>query len=738
MNGSRLFGDWSSAQSVLAVPAIEDHSLYYLFTVAKEAEAHGLTYSVLDITKDNGMGAITLKNIPLLSPSTEQLCAIKHCNGRDIWVISHQWNTNAYYAYLVTPQGISTTPVISYSGRSAAPGVLNAIALMKGSPDGRKIAVSFNLNGADVSDFDNATGKISNSIDLQVPDNYYSKTYGVEFSPNSKLLYVTYYVISDILYQYDVSAGTAGAIVASKAKIAEINNPSQTFATIQTGPDGKLYMANAGGKYLSVISNPDVKGKGCNFKWEAIELIGYSSFGLPASIQTTIEPPFTITGECSEQKLAFEYELPPNVNSIKWDFGDPTTGAANYSTGSKALHEFSNEGSYDVKLIRFTNCGNDTTKRRVFAGKFSFTLGKDTSLCSNSGYTLEPEQTGNYKYLWHDNSANRTFTAEKTEMIWVELTNVENGCKARDTINVIINSIPEFSLGNDIKTCESEIELASNVPGATFVWSTGGTEQTHTFSQTGVYWLQVNSGQCFYRDTIGITFYEPPKVDLGPDTTLCDGSVLMLLAGNELSTIKWNNGSSAMQLKVSSPGQYFVEVSNNACSTRDTTNIKYLSPPSFTLGADKSICNGESTLLSSGLNDNYGFLWNDGSTAKTKSATQAGVYTLSVYNNCGTTEDAVYVNVTSCGLYVPNAFTPDNDGHNDRFKVSRTDRLLWFHMQIFNRWGQKVFESSDQDTGWDGTLSGQKCDAGSYNFLIQYKGNEKEPVMLKGSFVLIR
>jgi gliding motility-associated-like protein len=89
-------------------------------------------------------------------------------------------------------------------------------------------------------------------------------------------------------------------------------------------------------------------------------------------------------------------------------------------------------------------------------------------------------------------------------------------------------------------------------------------------------------------------------------------------------------------------------------------------------------------------------------------------------------------------LAVPNAFTPDGDGKNDVFMISKTTPLSSFVMQVFNRWGQKVFETHDQSQGWDGTRRGKTCDTGHYAYLIQYRGEDGATVILKGMVAVIR
>lgn len=148
LNGAGMYGSWAAFQTYLTVRAIHDTTLYYLFTIDMHSVAGesyssaDVWYSIIDMKADNGLGAVTTKNVPLLSNSTTQLCAVRHCNERDIWIIAHEWNSDAYNAFLITPAGVSASPVVSRTGRQATAdshGTLNLSGYMKASPDGKKL-----------------------------------------------------------------------------------------------------------------------------------------------------------------------------------------------------------------------------------------------------------------------------------------------------------------------------------------------------------------------------------------------------------------------------------------------------------------------------------------------------------------------------------------------------------------------------------------------------------------------
>src|SRR5215203_2372333 len=367
-NGTGLYGSITSTQSAIIVPFIGDPARYYVFTVDGLSGPRGLTYSVVNMTLDNGKGDIEIKNVPLILNIVEKITAIRHCNNRDIWVLTHGSVSDIYYAFLVTQSGISP-PVISNTG-SILPGIIppspydsSSMGYLKASPDGKKIAAAHWTVNADISDFDNATGVVSNTYGLFQPSDPHYLIYGIEFSPNSKLVYTTVFYTDPVnaqkknaLFQYDVSLASPAAVRASKQVISQNSDLIQSYAALQIATDGKLYMAKNSYKHLAAVSNPNVYGPGCGYVNNAIAWTlpaQVCSFGLPTFIQSYFYPPdsFTYIVNCPGLNVNFNYTIPANTSSILWNFGDPASGASNTSTLSNPVHVYPAPGIYNVELI---------------------------------------------------------------------------------------------------------------------------------------------------------------------------------------------------------------------------------------------------------------------------------------------------------------------------------------------------------------------------------------------------
>ena len=501
----------------------------------------------------------------------------------------------------------------------------------------------------DVSDFNNATGVVSNSASMYIPGDPHYLSYGIEFSPNSKLLYSSVFYTDpanaqkrNALFQYDVTLGSAAAIRTSKQVISQNSDPIDTYAALQIAPDGKMYMAKRAYKNIASISNPNVYGPGCVFTASAIQWTlptQESSYGLPTFVQSYFYPPdsFTHTVNCLNLTANFNYTPASNVVSVKWDFGDPASGVVNNtSTLNNPVHIFSAPGIYNVALIKFTNCGTDTIRKQISTDAININLGPDTTVCTATSLLLNSSAAGSSNtFLWQDGSTNPTFLATTAGLYWVEARNAA-GCVKRDSINVAFKSLPVFNLGADAPICAGDsLTLNATTTGAiSYLWNTGATTPAIKAFQAGIYWCEVGNGGCIFRDSLIVTALIPkPVVNLGNDITLCGTTPIPLDATSPGATYLWQNGSTNPTLLATTSGLYWVEVKNSSgCTKRDSINITFKVTPVFNLGTDTPICSGDTLTLNATANGAIGYLWNNGTTTSTIKAYQAGLYWCEVDN----------------------------------------------------------------------------------------------------------
>lgn len=284
-NGFRLMGHRSSTQSAIIIPRPGHPHQHYIFTTDLQSQAYGLRYNLVDMSLDGGQGDVKEKNVYLISPITEKITAVHHRNKRDIWVIAHLWNSDAFVAYLVTDQGVSKKPVISHIGTAHRGQGKGAIGSMKASPDGTKLAVAIwrNFNRFEVFDFDNYNGSLSNRINLEP----FPEAYGVEFSPDGSKLYGTTNGIAGAeaqLWQFNLAAGSRLAISNSAILIP---TSGSKLGALQLALDGKIYLAKEDAEYLGVIQNPNAPGWSCRYLDQGVSLGERKArLGLPNFIQS--------------------------------------------------------------------------------------------------------------------------------------------------------------------------------------------------------------------------------------------------------------------------------------------------------------------------------------------------------------------------------------------------------------------------------------------------------------------
>lgn len=284
-NGTGLLAGSSSTQAALIAKQPGNDNLYYIFTTDEIGGPFGFRYSIVDIDLQNGLGDVIEKNILLESFVTEKLTAVTTFDGTKIWIVTHDWGTNTFYAHALTASGVDADPVISNTGIVHNTSVIqNTYGQMKFSSLGCKLAVAVGYQDTvEIFDFNISTGVISNPVTIPMPDH----VYGLEFSPNGANLYVTCYDPMGTLVQFDLTQGSTAAIIASATALTI----TADLYALQLAPDGKIYIAKSYQPYLAIINDPDVVGSGCDLVENGIYLDpaytgSLSALGFPNFVQS--------------------------------------------------------------------------------------------------------------------------------------------------------------------------------------------------------------------------------------------------------------------------------------------------------------------------------------------------------------------------------------------------------------------------------------------------------------------
>ncbi len=419
---------------------------------------------------------------------------------------------------------------------------------------------------------------------------------------------------------------------------------------------------------------------------------------------------------------------------------------ANFIWNNNSIDSFvkiTQPGTYWVRA-NIGECIASDTIKVMMRPLPSFTLGNDTLICSNQPATLSPNPNpANVSYLWNTGASTQSINTGLAGLYWLKVTDNAYGCIYKDTINIQFKALPNYSLGNDTALCDRNILLLNAAVNGTvtYIWNTSATTPAINVTQTGIYWADVTKDGCTYRDSINVLFKPLPVVNLGKDTIICEDQTYLLDALNPGSQYLWQNNSTSQTFLVTKQGSYWTKVSTNGCSATDTINVKYDLKPVFTLGKDTAICESMTLLLQPVIQNPQGvnYVWYSGATTPSISVTQPGTYRLTVANYCGSKYDDIIISKGVCKLYVPSAFTPNNDGLNDVFRARFGENITDFKLQIYNRWGQIIFESNDIRNGWDGNLKGSHQPNGVYVWMINYKTvTDSKEQFIKGTVTLIR
>ncbi len=586
-NGTGLHGNMSSCQSALIVQKPGSSNLYYIFTSDVVPNQYGFQYSIVDMNMNGGLGDVITLNTPVYTPTAEKLAAVNHSNGMDVWIVSHEFNTNNFYAYTLTSSGLNSTPVISSVGPVVGATAYDEIGYLRISPDGTKAAMD--VEGSNIwvlFDFSTSTGVLSNPITLTSPGMY---CYGTEFSPNSKVLYGSVQSPNGIV-QYDISSGNAATIAASMINLPISSNLSAP-AALCVAPDHKVYYVRDGDTYIGVINSPNVIGPGCNPVDNGVFLGGKTSaLGLPNMNATLFNTSFTFTQLCLGDSTYFEIPDTTGIVSVNWNFGDAISGINNNSTLLNPAHLFSIPATFHVRLITHRTGFTDTTYANVtITTSPVVNLGSDTSFCTGSSIVLNAGG-GFTGYSWQDNSTDSTLTVSLSGTYWVTVSN--GTCSGSDSIQ--LNAIPcnypvtNFTVSNTAfcnNGCVNFSDISTNNP-VSWQWNFQGGVPSSSTVQNPVNICYPNGGNynvsliaCNLNgcDTLDmnnfITVYPPPN--FVPINQI--GDTLFSVPG--FATYQWYDGSG---LIVGANDYFFVASHNGTYSVQVT---------------DQNGCNAAATII---------------------------------------------------------------------------------------------------------------------------------------------
>lgn len=698
-NGAGLLGGISSTQAALIVKQPGNTNIYYVFTTGSWGTGPS-NYSIVDITLNGGLGDVTIKNTQMLANCSEKIAATKHCNGTDIWIVNHERAGTIYHSFLLTATGLNAS-VQSAVGQSYLSN-LGYIGQLKFSPNGTKLGAAINSSTYELYDFNKTTGAISNPIVLATNIN---APYGVEFSQdNSKF----YGYNTDIpgavttLRQWDICAGNAAAIIASATIVA---TPAVMEAgALQLATDGKIYVAKFS-NILGVINNPNATGLACTYVNNGISVAPNSSAdGLPNFVSSYFD-------------LNMPLATPSQIN---------TTACQNNGSATAAI---------------INGC----------SGPYTYTWSNNivtgpTAATSDSIINLA---VGNYNVIITDASC-------KKDTLYFTITGISNIQTTQNPVICVGNTfmLPDSSI---VSISGTYVDTLVSFNGCDSIITTNLTVTTNvSISQNFI----ICNGDSVMLPDSSFTSISGTYIDTVSSITGCDSIITSVINIKPNSATTQNPiicSNNTFQLPdnsfVNTTGIYIDTVASfNGCDSIVTTTLTVNPIPIITISPNIIITSGQSATLTATGGNTYTWspsagLNNTSGNTVLATPSQTTTYCVIVTNNNNGCSDTACTTVsieTPCtsneNLQIPNAFSPNGDNVNDDFCLKGWDNCLEdFKILIYNRWGEKIFESKDPNFCWDGRYKETTMDAQVliYYLKAKYSVGHKS-IVKKGNISLIR
>lgn len=299
----------------------------------------------------------------------------------------------------------------------------------------------------------------------------------------------------------------------------------------------------------------------------------------------------------------------------------------------------------------------------------------------------------------------------------------------------------------DTLICSGEpVSLAASPGYDTYLWDDGSSNSTRAVTEPGTYRV-LCLDRCHSREEVFVLgLKEDVRLSLGPDTIVCGSPPLQLSADVPQSniTITWQDGSTGGTYNVTTSGIYWAEASKSGCTDTDSVAVTFRNLKQD-LGSDALVCRNEPVdiALTANVPPGAAVLWNTGSTTPDIRATDTGMYWVQVSDPPCAGSDTLRIieQVCDCVFDMPSAFSPNNDGRNDIFHALLENQcpVKMFVLDVYNRWGQRVYGTVQAHKGWDGTFNGVPAEAGVYMYEVRVRvGVREREYHKKGDVLLVR
>ncbi len=313
------------------------------------------------------------------------------------------------------------------------------------------------------------------------------------------------------------------------------------------------------------------------------------------------------------------------------------------------------------------------------------------------------------------------------------------GCLYNDLVQVVETPLPVVSMAQNVNLCPGgSVLLNAGNNWQAVQWSNGANSASITVSQPGTYNVTVTQSNCSGSGSVNVNPVFVPYLELGPNVVICQGESVNFVISTPGT---WSTGANASSINVSAEGTYSVTINVSNCITTDSVQVSVLPLPFVELGAAVTSCIGDTVYIDATRDGNDYYVWDNGEVGPYRTITEDNAFMVTVGNECGEMSDEVEVNFEDCSyvIYIPNAFTPDNDGINDVWKMT-TFNVSKLSLTIFNRWGNVVYRSEDLQPYWTGQVEAGEyyTPDGIYQYRLSYETVLKEVGERSGNIIILR
>ncbi|MEO6166965.1 MAG: gliding motility-associated C-terminal domain-containing protein, partial [Chitinophagales bacterium] len=391
--------------------------------------------------------------------------------------------------------------------------------------------------------------------------------------------------------------------------------------------------------------------------------------------------------------------------------------------------------------------------------------GIDTVVCIGDSIMLQA--SGGITYSWEP-SSNLTDAFISNPIAYPNITTtyivkVNDGgiCFGYDTVLIIVHSLPIANAGEDQTVCAGNLVSLNASGGVEYIWTPSTSLSSSTVNnpvataiESITYTVTVtDENRCIASDTIHLEVAPPLLTNISSDTAICAGGSSLLNASGgssySLSPAATLNDAES-PAPVATPIEtttYTVMISDGICYADTLQVTVFVSIPFIDAGSDATITSGASfQFIVTASQGTYAWTPSENLTCPdclnpAAAPVVTTTYTVSVTDSLGcmaTDEVTLGVGCDLESVFIPNAFTPDKNGHNDVLFVRSTGLIDVTYFRIFDRWGKMIFESNDIGQGWDGTYKDQLMPPGVYLYTMQAKCGNEELIEKQGNVTLLK